>query len=83
MNWGFSKFDTGSPLIGRFLGPRKKHLNRNPSYWRSFYGINLQIGDLRNQKSPFFAHFPEFSIFGNEKTIVRFILTCSNYLSQI
>ena len=32
--------DTGTPLIGRFLGPRKNRLNRNPSYQRSFYGIN-------------------------------------------
>ena len=24
--------DTGTPLIGRFLGPRKDRLNRNPSY---------------------------------------------------
>ena len=31
---------TGTPLIGRFLGPRKNRLNRNPSYQRSFYGIN-------------------------------------------
>ena len=23
---------TGTPLIGRFLGPRKNRLNRNPSY---------------------------------------------------
>ena len=26
---------TGSPLIGRFLGPRKNCFNRKPSYWRS------------------------------------------------
>ena len=32
---------TGNPLIGRFLGPRKNCLNRNPSYQRSFYGINM------------------------------------------
>ena len=24
--------NTGTPLIGRFLGPRKNRLNRNPSY---------------------------------------------------
>ena len=33
--------NTGTPLIGRFLGPRKNRLNRKPSYWRSLYGINL------------------------------------------
>ena len=33
--------NTGTLLIGRFLGPRKNRLNRNPSYQRSFYGINL------------------------------------------
>ena len=32
---------TGTPLIGRFLGPRKNRPNINPSYWRSVYGINL------------------------------------------
>ena len=32
---------TGTPLIGRFLGPRKNRLHRNPSYQRSFYGMNL------------------------------------------
>ena len=26
------KVSTGTPLIGRFLGPRKNRLNRNPSY---------------------------------------------------
>ena len=31
---GFSTVidNTGTPLIGRFLGPRKNRLNRNPSY---------------------------------------------------
>ena len=24
--------NTGTPLIGRFLGPRKIHLNKNPSF---------------------------------------------------
>ena len=27
-------------IQGRFLGPRKYLHNRNPSYWRSLYGIN-------------------------------------------
>ena len=31
---------TGTPLIGRFMGPGKNRLNRNSSYQRSFYGIN-------------------------------------------
>ena len=34
-NIGFVKdkfVGTGTPLIGRFLGPRKNSLNRNPSY---------------------------------------------------
>ena len=26
------KYGTGTPLIGRILGPRKNRLNRNPSY---------------------------------------------------
>ena len=55
---GLGEFeDTGTPLIGQFLGPRKNRLNRKPSYWRSLYGIKLQIGDLINQKSPFFKYF--------------------------
>ena len=29
---GVSNLSTGTPLIGRFLGPRKTRLNRNPSY---------------------------------------------------
>ena len=33
-------WNTGTPPIGRFLGLRKNRLNRKPSYWRSFYGIN-------------------------------------------
>ena len=37
--------------------------------------INWWIGDLENQKSPFFANFLEFSIYENEIIIVKFILT--------
>ena len=31
-NLSHNIIDTGTPLIGRFLGPRKNRLNRNPSY---------------------------------------------------
>ena len=55
------------PLIIQFLWPRKNRTNGNSYYYRSLYGINWQIGDLRNQKSPFFANFHQFSTFENEK----------------
>ena len=29
---GENNLNTGTPLIGRFLGPAKNHLNSNPSY---------------------------------------------------
>ena len=29
---GLYVLDTGTPLIGRFLGPRNNRLNRKPSY---------------------------------------------------
>ena len=52
--------NTGTPLIGRFFGTKKNRLNRKPFYWKSLYGIKLQIRDLINQKSPFFAIFHDF-----------------------
>ena len=49
-------------------------------YWKfvlleEFLRYKLVNQDLRNQKSPFFTYFHQFSIFENKKTIVRCILT--------
>ena len=65
INMSHIYFSTGTPLIGRFLGPRINRLSRKPSYWLCLYGINLHIGDLRNQKSPLFLQF--FIIFQSFK----------------
>ena len=60
--------------------------------WYSILGLDAkplstELIMLRNQKSPFFAIFHEFSIFGNEKKqqLLGFILTLfiTNLANQI
>jgi hypothetical protein len=72
---------TGTPPIGRFLGPRKNRLNRNPSYYRSFnLWYKLVNREFKKSKVPFFAHFHEFSTYKMKKKLG---LYCYCYLSQI
>ena len=69
----------GSPLIGRFFGPRKNRLNRNVLL-EEFLWYKLLNRGFKTSKVPFF--WPEFSIFENVKQLLGLFDT-SFFLSQI